>query len=415
MNTNDFNSPITAGQLNESMFKKFGTKINFAKYTRENLENYRNLLRTKLNQSESTASFNDLLTNETYQRDKFMLSVLNSRIKEMLGESIAVMERAVKTAKAKSKSKPDFLDMDKDGNKTEPFKKAVADKKIKEAAIEEPAVTRKAAGKKFPLTLKDLEADKDKHTSSAAGLAAAKKKAGIDKPTNEAAPSAGMTAKQKSAVVKKAKAGQDLGKPGKGFEKVAKAAGGGEKGTKIAAAAMWKQQAKKIKESVEYLILENEEDKAQIISAGIDMVQDFTSWMQRIGSYQTKTTLEMSDDIRSQFGQDKAEEFKNAVSPALASAMETLTGVREQLTTAIAVLTGEAEAQEPMGAEPDMGVDDMSAEPDGMNMPPEDDFMASDAATGGAETAGRARRESREHTYAYKLQEAHNLLTKLSK
>ena len=57
-------------------------------------------------------------------------------------------------------------------------------------------------------------------------------------------PSAGMTKKEKSAVAKKAHAGKDIGKKGKGFEKVAKAAGGGEKGKKIAAAAMWKQQAK---------------------------------------------------------------------------------------------------------------------------------------------------------------------------
>jgi hypothetical protein len=37
-------------------------------------------------------------------------------------------------AKVKESAKPDFLDMDKDGNKKEPMKKAVADKKVKEAA-----------------------------------------------------------------------------------------------------------------------------------------------------------------------------------------------------------------------------------------------------------------------------------------
>ena len=56
----------------------------------------------------------------------------------------------------------------------------------------------------------------------------------------ESKPSAGMTKKEKSAVAKKAAAGKDIGKKGKGFEKIAKAAGGGEKGQKIAAAAMWK-------------------------------------------------------------------------------------------------------------------------------------------------------------------------------
>ena len=53
-------------------------------------------------------------------------------------------------------------------------------------------------------------------------------------------PSAGLSKEKKSDVVKKAKEGKDIGKKGKGFEKIAQAAGGGEKGKKIAAAAMWK-------------------------------------------------------------------------------------------------------------------------------------------------------------------------------
>lgn len=60
-------------------------------------------------------------------------------------------------------------------------------------------------------------------------------------------PSAGLTKKEKSAIVKKAKAGEDIGKKGEKFADVAKAAGGGEKGQKIAAAAMWKAQAAKKK------------------------------------------------------------------------------------------------------------------------------------------------------------------------
>lgn len=64
-------------------------------------------------------------------------------------------------------------------------------------------------------------------------------------------PSAGLTKKEKSAVAKKAKAGKDIGKSGKGFEKVAKKAakeyGSKEKGQKVAAAAMWKAQAAKKK------------------------------------------------------------------------------------------------------------------------------------------------------------------------
>jgi len=70
------------------------------------------------------------------------------------------------------------------------------------------------------------------------------------KGTNEAKkPSAGLTKKEKSAISKKAHAGKDIGKKGKGFEKVAKAAekqyGSKEAGERVAAAAMWKSQAAK--------------------------------------------------------------------------------------------------------------------------------------------------------------------------
>ena len=62
-------------------------------------------------------------------------------------------------------------------------------------------------------------------------------------------PSAGLSKKQKSAIVKKAKKGGDIGKKGKGFEKVAAAAkkGGAKNPQAVAAAAMWKGAAKRAK------------------------------------------------------------------------------------------------------------------------------------------------------------------------
>jgi hypothetical protein len=62
-------------------------------------------------------------------------------------------------------------------------------------------------------------------------------------------PSAGLTQKEKSTISKKIHKGKDIGKKGKGFEKVAKAAekqyGSEEAGKRVAAAAMWKSLAKK--------------------------------------------------------------------------------------------------------------------------------------------------------------------------
>jgi len=45
------------------------------------------------------------------------------------GDKKEPMKKAAKDTKVKEGAKPDFLDMDKDGNKKEPMKKAVADKK----------------------------------------------------------------------------------------------------------------------------------------------------------------------------------------------------------------------------------------------------------------------------------------------
>jgi predicted transposase YdaD len=104
MKTTDLTTPISSTKLNENMYKKFGVKVKFENYSREQLEDYRNLLRTKLHQHEAKSNFNDLLTNEAYQKDKALVNLLNQKIKEMLGESKAregnAFGKAVRDAKA---------------------------------------------------------------------------------------------------------------------------------------------------------------------------------------------------------------------------------------------------------------------------------------------------------------------------
>ncbi len=121
MQVREFAKPVTANKLNESMAARFGTKLSLTKFTLEQLQDARNRIRTQLSQVETNESF-DSVQNETYQKSKMMLDVLNAAISERGG----IDEGA----------KPDFLDMDKDGNKKEPMKKAVKDKKkkIKEGA-----------------------------------------------------------------------------------------------------------------------------------------------------------------------------------------------------------------------------------------------------------------------------------------
>jgi hypothetical protein len=116
--------------------------------------------------------------------------------------------------------------------------------------------------------------------------------------------------------------------------------------------------------------------------------------MQRVGQYQTKSMIELSDSIRANFGQEDAERFKEAVGGALAGALDSLTSSREAISQAVAVLAGTAPAEEPMGMEPDMEVPgDADTEMD-MDMSGGDEFAAADAAAGGPELSGRATRES---------------------
>ncbi|MDC6480916.1 hypothetical protein PQZ46_00035 [bacterium] len=119
MNIREISKPVTAKALNESLAKRFGKRIALETFTLEQLQNAQNKLRTDLFNVETTESFNSV-QREAYQKSKLFLDVLNAEIaeRENIGEG----------------AKPDFLDMDKDGDKKEPMKKAIKDKKKKKVS-----------------------------------------------------------------------------------------------------------------------------------------------------------------------------------------------------------------------------------------------------------------------------------------
>ena len=114
MKLNDLRKPLTANALNESLAKTFGTRIALDKFTVEQLEDARNKLRTQLSQVETSEKFESVHSSDTYQKAKMFLDVINQ---EMLERENQVDE-----------AKPDFLDLDKDGDKKEPMKKAAKEK-----------------------------------------------------------------------------------------------------------------------------------------------------------------------------------------------------------------------------------------------------------------------------------------------
>jgi len=91
MNIREISKPITAKALNESLAKKFGSRINLDKFTFEQLEDARNKLRTKLSQVETNESFSSVHS-EKYNKDKLFLDVLNAAIIEREEERVSVRE-----------------------------------------------------------------------------------------------------------------------------------------------------------------------------------------------------------------------------------------------------------------------------------------------------------------------------------
>ena len=430
MRTSDIARPITAKSLNENLFKQFNVKINFDKYTREQLEDARNKYRSKLFAQEAQANFNDLLNNESYQRDKYVLDVLNTRIKEMLGENIARLERQIGEAKLPMKT--------------------VKGKKVKEGA----KADKNADKEKDRVEVgEDMEPEdlgtvaeinrliaKGMHETDA--IHAVAKKYGDD-PSELASfyyqhnMHEGKHAKDCDCKECTGMYEADMGKHNNkttGFKALAKKTGGGEKGAKIAGAqfqkmkkagqleetnARFKHNVRFVNESLQFLLNEDEEGKAKAITAASDIVNDFTSWMQRVGQYQTKSMIELADSIKANFGAAEAEQFKQAVAASLSQTLEVLTSQREAISGAVAVLAGEATPEAPMGQEPDMGMDSEMPPEDGMDTVEPDDMNPEPAGDefAGAEgpSSNREVRESREARFARRLAEEHSIMSKLAR
>lgn len=82
MQIRELSKPVTSKQLNESLAKKFGYKINFEQFSDVQLEDARNKLRTRLSQMELSESYDSVLESPQYQKTRLMLDCINQAILE---------------------------------------------------------------------------------------------------------------------------------------------------------------------------------------------------------------------------------------------------------------------------------------------------------------------------------------------
>jgi hypothetical protein len=138
-------------------------------------------------------------------------------------------------------------------------------------------------------------------------------------------------------------------------------------------------------------IAESEMAKSEAILAAKDMVDSVQDMLEKVSKMQSEQMPALLDTIRDQIGADKAEAFKQQMTPLLGELMTQLTSARETADGASRGLDGEQVAQ-PMGmgmggAAPMPGAD--AGMPPMAPEEPADEFAATDAAAGGAEELGR--------------------------
>jgi len=133
----------------------------------------------------------------------------------------------------------------------------------------------------------------------------------------------------------------------------------------VTAAAMSTAMESRLRRAYRYL-KESEVQQAQVVLAAQDMVDKMQGMLEDISELQFKELPALVDSIKNQVGMDQATQFNTDVSAALTALMQTLSGTKQQLDSALGVVTGQAapaaeipgmDAGVDVGAAADLGAD----------------------------------------------------------
>jgi hypothetical protein len=294
MQIRELSNKVTSDLLNESLAKKFGYRINVDRLTNEDLATAQLKLTSRISEFEKTNSFDSVLENHEYQKQRAMLDIVRQAISErkLSPEEEGKKEKYVKGMKKKSgEFKKRY------GDKGDQVMNATATKMAKKESVEEAMQVLRTVLSERTLT-------------------------------------------------------------------------------------------------------EGEEEKAALIMSARDMVDRITGWLEDVASMKSESMLELVDSIRDEMGNELSQQFSDTVKPALEDLYNSLEQHRTTLAQSVSILTGEegpqgSPAPGGMGAPAAPGMPSTMSEPE---MGIEDEFAASEPATGGMEPAGRAKRESIEYS-----------------
>jgi hypothetical protein len=416
MRTTDlFKSNRAADKITESIEKVFGKKLNLESFDLEQLEDARNKLRTQIHTVRSESGFNENLENDAFTQAQWMLDAINSEIAErqefVADPGVAALDEAPADVyemeymftgddgeTGDGTITYEVVDGEVDPTSLKGYCEGDGNNKLNDEWCTEMVQPGGYEHEEALAYAQEDYAEQSGNQDSEGGetdddYAMTSAGFGSDEDYGTFPESAPPTAKGER-MVKHVKKG--YAKDGKLTDK--------EKG--IAYATAWKQHNKDKNESVDNpgedmtKLQEGEVQQATAVVTAKTMVDRVGRWIEELSGMENDQLIQLGDSIRDEMGQEQAKAFISTVAPAVQQALENLKTTRETLATGVRMLTGEEQGAELLGAEPDAGgIDDLAgpAEPDALNAEPEagaDEFAAAEPAVGGAETAGREKRES---------------------
>ena len=411
-------------QINESINKVFGKKLNLEAFDLEQLQDARNKLRTQVSQVRGSSEFNENLENDAFHEAQWMLDAINAEIAEREEFAVDVDEGRMSEididlqtlanrgdeedliAALEGEMGPNVADVLQ--NMMDDLKDELASKGMNDVMNDQDKMIEMLWDKIVDEYSGDDSEDEGGETDDAYALASAGHGSDEDYESiqyeDRVDEKAVSKAQQRAAGIALAAKRKGETPPGKGA--AAEMAKMSTKELEKFAGTKHKNLPAKKDESVNQgeemtRVTEGEIQQASAIVTAKTMVDRVGRWIEELSGMENDTLLQLGDSIRDEIGQEQAKAFIEAVAPAIQQALETLKGTRDSLSNSVRTLATGEQPADMLGAEPAEGGEaDMAepAAPDAMNMPAEepaaDEFAAAEPAAGGAEAPGREQRES---------------------
>ena len=345
------NKPVTAGEFSNNIQNAFGVKVDISKLDLDHTQKLLLTVNEEIKKQRLSEDRHNLHNSKSYLAKIFIRENLEKHIAELQEE------------------KPDFLDLDKDGDTKEPMKKAAKDAEKKNEEVE----------------ISEKKEKEDRYTFDPKGLTALRILVGSDN-MQKARRAIEMAKNKKSvpamyieAFIPLINLLDDIMRSGmanvqllKNIDKRAKKQLGLES-TEV-----------EISEKLRALY-ESQEDQAELLLASKDVVDRVQKAVDDLSKLRNEDLPPLLDAMRDELGSEMSEAYANIAIPTLDNLVDTNSQGRETLAQASRIITGEEQPVEQMGAD----VEEIPGE----ELPAEEEFATADVASGAEESEGREERE----------------------